>query len=185
VQTSIGSANSGYVLESDKAKGTVTMFLSQYLDYRQVRDPPPMLKACSATFKLVAGRAFDLSPPAGASCPSNAVTRAANGRTFCDFCRAGSYKNAAGACDFCPGGKYQSLNGATACKPCPAGAWCYSGAPKPEPCSPGSYSAKAGAAECTPCPRNTFAGSEGAKKCAKCPPLTKSVPGSLVCGVFW
>jgi hypothetical protein len=185
VQGSAGGVSFGYALQSDKAKGTITMYLSRYLDYDRVTDTPVRLKSCSATFQLIAGHAFDLSPPAGASCPPNAVPRAANGRTFCEFCQAGSYKNATGACASCPGGKYQNLHGATACKTCPAGTSCYSGTSLPEACPPGSYSAKAGAAACTPCPWNTFAGSQGSRKCAPCPPLTRSPPGSQVCGVFW
>jgi hypothetical protein len=181
--TSIAGSGFGYVLEANKAQGTITMYLSKYLDNDQVTDTPAMLKSCSATFKLVAGYAFHLTPPAGAKCPSNAVPSTVNGRTFCELCDAGTYKTASGVCDYCPDGKYQNLNGATACKPCPAGSSCAAGSS--EPCSKGTYSAKAGAGACTPCPKNTFAGSEGAKKCAPCPRFTKSAPGSQLCGVFW
>jgi hypothetical protein len=176
-----------YVLESNKAKGTVTMYLSrnvEWYDYRyKVTDTAAalLLRACSATFKLLAGYAFDLSPPVGAKCPANAARRTAGGRAFCHFCAAGSYKNAAGACVRCPVGKYQNLHGATACKNCPAGTYCPSGSTYPQPCDPGTYGAKARAASCSRCPKNTFAISAGAKACAKCPPLTKSPPGSVLC----
>jgi hypothetical protein len=164
-----------YLLVSDSSKGTITMYLGS------------RGKSCSATFKLLAGYAFDLSPPAGATCSSNAATSTMDGRTFCKLCPAGSYKSAKGVCEECPTGTFQNRIGATACKVCPAGTSCdyYSGHTDAYPCAPGSYNAKRGSsAACALCPKNTFAAG-GATKCAMCPRFTKSARGSGACGVYW
>jgi hypothetical protein len=169
-----------YTALSDKSKGTVTIHYKNQGWYTPLQTNP-----CFATFKLLTGYAFDLSPPVGAKCPSNFVASSVNGRTFCAFCTQGSYKGTKGVCDPCPGGTYQDLEASTKCKACPAGSYCKGGTAMPEPCSPGSYSSKAAAASCALCPKNTFASSAGAKKCAKCPALSKSAPGSQACGVRW
>jgi hypothetical protein len=172
----------GYDVVSDVAKGTVTMRLARMGD---MATTPSLIKGCSATFKLVAGHTFDLAPPAGASCPSNAIPLVAKGRTFCTFCQAGQYKGSKGSCEQCPAGTYQNLIGSTRCKACQAGYICYAGSVQPSTCQPGSKAPKPGASDCLLCPANTFSTNPRAATCTPCPAHTISKPGSTVCGVPW
>jgi hypothetical protein len=174
---------SAYAFVSDKAKGTITMYLSKILE--DVTDSPPLVMGCSATFKLIAGYAFDQAPPSGAKCPRSARSIIIDGRTFCELCEAGSYKDSQGVCSKCPEGQFQNLGGATSCRVCPPGAYCSAESSRPEPCFFGSFNAKAGSGACEPCPANTFAAKAQATACTKCPPRATSPPGSEACGVFW
>jgi hypothetical protein len=166
-------------MTSDKIQDTVTINLA--------KAPSAPLAGCSATFKLIAGYAFDLTPPVGAKCPSNAIPYRIRGRTFCNFCGVGEYKNAKGACVPCPAGTYQDAVGSIRCKKCPAGFVCSDpvGTSQPDVCEPGSSSPKAGASECKKCPANTYSTYPLPATCTKCPPKTASVEGSSVCGVPW
>jgi hypothetical protein len=79
----------GYDIVSDATTGTVVMRLAKVLNQDKVAATPALDNGCSATFKLIAGYAFDLVPPAGAMCPSNARSGyVVKGRTFCTFCQA-------------------------------------------------------------------------------------------------
>jgi hypothetical protein len=180
------SVNVGYEMASNKAQGTITINLAARPQFiTEVISKPELVSGCSATFKLIAGYAFDLTPPAGAKCPSNAIPYSTHGRTFCKFCQMGEYKNSTGACMQCPAGTYQNVYGATSCKKCPAGFKCYSGASTPYPCQPGDSLPKAGASDCKKCPANTYSNYPLPAKCPKCPPLTTSIEGSSACGVLW
>jgi hypothetical protein len=172
-----------YELLSDAATGTVTIALSKSKD-------PTITTAinvtqCTATFKLIAGYAFDLAPPAGATCPANALSVKLGRRSFCKFCPVGQYKSTStGKCAPCADGTYQDQAGSTSCKACPPGFSCRHAEYK-VPCELGSYS-KPGAATCNPCPANTYANKlEGATACNKCPMFTIAPAGSASCYVPW
>jgi hypothetical protein len=184
IRIAANTPDTAYAFVSDKAKGTITMHLAKLVDLDKVTDNPTLVSGCSVTFKLVAGYAFDQAPPPGARCPPSAVPRTVNGRTFCELCETGSFKNSTGVCSSCPAGQFQNLSGSTSCRACPPGASCFRGTTVPTPCSPGSFSAKPGSVTCTKCPANTFSGM-GAKACTKCPRFTRSPAGSEECGVFW
>jgi hypothetical protein len=172
-------------MASDKDQGTVTINLAPYLSNDKVTMTPAVIAGCSATFKLIAGYAFDLTPPAGASCPSNAIPYSVQDRTFCHFCQTGEYKNATGVCAPCPAGTYQDAFGSTTCKPCPVGFVCYSGTSVPYACQPGSSSPSSGDWQCKSCPVNTYSTRTLPATCTPCPQGTISVAGSSVCGVPW
>jgi hypothetical protein len=174
----------GYELLSDAAKGTVTVALSNN------EDPKTTLVVnvtqCTATFKLVAGYAFDLTPPAGATCANNAVPVELGGRSFCKFCPVGQYKKAsAGMCAPCAAGSYQDQVGSTSCKACPPGSKCDgSGNYQPLACSGGFHSPNAGAVACKQCPANTYGNKfKGATSCTPCPRFTVAPKGSSACYV--
>jgi hypothetical protein len=175
----------GYQLLADAAKGTVTITMLAFNPVDPNMIDPTAVTPCTATFKLVAGYAFDLTPPVGARCPSNAIPARFNGRLFCNFCPAGEYKKAStGKCAPCPAGSYQDQAGGTRCKTCPAGAYC-SGSAAFIRCPKGYLRPKAGSAkECVPCPANTY-GTEvkGVTSCTPCPKFTVAPKGSTACSV--
>lgn len=175
-----GSA--GYELYSDKAAKTLTIYLSKNDDASG--SIGRNTTTCSATFKLVAGYAFDLAPPAGAKCPSNTIPTTVGGRQFCKFCGTGQFKNGT-QCSSCATGYYQPFYGGGQCEICPAGATCYSGSSWPSPCYSG-YNPKPGGGECLPCGENRYAFPfPGATKCLACPKGTIAPAGSSACGVPW
>jgi hypothetical protein len=161
------------------------MRLAQPLSGYQVAATPALVDGCSATFKLIAGYAFDLAPPAGATCPSNAVPLVVHGRTFCTFCEAGQYKSSSGSCEQCPAGTYQALIGATSCTACPAGYVCYAGSSQPGTCPQGTHAPSLGASDCLLCPANTFSTTPTSATCTPCPAHTTSKEGSTACSVPW
>jgi hypothetical protein len=171
-----------YEFLSHAAKGTVTVALSKTADPSTTNTVN--ITQCTATFKIIAGYAFDLAPPAGAKCPPNAVAAKLGGRSFCSFCPKGQYKKAAtGKCVDCPAGSYQDMAGGTSCKKCPAGSSCSAGYASISTCQGGSYS-KAGAAACQECPANTYSKKpEGSTSCAPCPKFTVAPKGSSACSV--
>jgi hypothetical protein len=173
------STSNGYELLSNAAKGTVTLALSKTED--PTHTSAVNLTQCSVTFKLIAGYAFDLTPPAGAVCPPPAVSVTLGGRSFCNFCPAGSYLASTGECLYCPAGSYQDQAGSSSCKKCPAGSYCGAGTASFLKCQTGFYS-KAGAAECMACPANTF-GNMTATACTSCPKFTQAPASSSACSV--
>jgi hypothetical protein len=173
----------GYEFHADAAKRTVTVYVTKQ-DY-PISIATPTLTNCSATFKLTAGYAFNIKPPAGATCPANAITIARGGRKFCQFCKKGTYKKG-GQCKACPTGTYQGLLGGTSCTICPAGTECsYSrtgGSSWKTTCFRGTYASKPGSPKCKGCPANTRANKAiGATACLPCPKFTASPPGSSTC----
>jgi hypothetical protein len=177
------STTTGYELLSNAAKGTVTIGLSKSADPTTTNTVN--LTQCTVTFKLIAGYAFDLAPPAGSKCPSNAVSVKLGGRSFCNFCPTSQYKKAStGKCTDCPPGTYQDEIGSTSCKTCPAGTSCGSGYYSPSLCQAGSYSAKAGSKACKDCPANTVGNKvAGATSCTPCRKFTVAPKGASACSV--
>jgi hypothetical protein len=175
------SNTTSYELLSDAVKGTVTIGMTEDSTTTNAVN----LTQCTVTFKLIAGYAFDMTPPAGSKCPYNAVPVQLGGRAFCNFCLVGQYKKAStGKCTDCPAGSYQDQAGSTSCKKCPAGTSCTVGNVAPNACRAGYYSAKAGSAECKECPANTFSNKVvGATSCTPCPKFTVALKASSVCSV--
>jgi hypothetical protein len=171
-------------LLTDAAEGTLTVALrnSDTIFKTTGTANANVTTQCSVTFKIKAGYAFDLTPPAAAKCPANAVPVNLNGRVFCKFCPVGAYlKASTGDCATCLGGTYQFNLGSTSCDTCPAGAYCSKGVLNY--CPPGYYS-KAGATKCNECPANTYASvGTAATSCTPCPKFTVAPKASVACSV--
>jgi hypothetical protein len=190
ILTTYSSNGTGFQYEvaSNTAQRTLTITLTTgVVETFSVTTNPVLIPSCSATFKLIAGYVLDLTPPVGAQCPANAIPRIIHGRTFCDFCGWGEYKNASSqTCAGCPAGTYENHSGSTSCKKCPPGFYCdIEGSTEPIPCQPGEIAPQAGASQCKKCPANTFSADSKPATCTKCPPKTISIVGSSACGVPW